>query len=934
MVTAGSTTELEDRIRRTAADLAEVQRLADVGSLEWDAGRNTMRWSEQMFVLLGLTPQEHTPSYERLLACVHPNERESFLTWVDAVQESRRISELHTRIVRSDGTTRIACVRASVDHAPDGTASRVVATFQDVTERMHAEQRFQRLLEAAPDALFVVSRDGTILVANSQAERLFGYAQQDLLGHSIEMLIPGRFAAHDRLRGGFFSQPSARPMGAKRELYGQRKDGTEVPVEISLSPMSTADGTVAICALRDITERRESEAALRHAKAEAEAAGRAKSEFLATMSHEIRTPMNGVVGAIGLLADSTLTSHQRELVAMAESSAKALLAVVNDILDFSKIDADQLVLEHIAFDLLATVEEVGAMFATRADQKGLEIVLRYVPGTRRRFLGDAGRIRQVLTNLVSNAIKFSERGQVMVTVREEPGPCEPSTTRLRITVEDSGIGIEADAIERIFERFSQAETSTTRRFGGTGLGLAICRRLVELMGGTIGVRSDVGAGSTFWFTLPLALAQGVSLDAPSLPESLTGARVLVVDDNVASRRMLQELLLSWHLRGQAVASSDEARAVLKAASAEGDPFHFALVDHSIPGIDDLGTGEPARSTSGHDRLCRIALLSPNARDPERLVRDGRCDGWLVKPVRPSALFDQLVGTRVMQGASAPAERERDRPRFTGHVLVVDDNDTNRRVAELTIRGMGCTVELATSGAEAIARVTGGPYDVVFMDCEMPDMDGFETTREIRRLRTRSTRHARLPIVAMTARALSGDREQCLAAGMDDYVSKPIQISALVSVLRRYLSAAPPDNTPAVTAAVILDLSRLEQLRMMTGGSDPAVLTGVLEAFLRDGVRHVADMQRAVTQGDMAALRRSGHALKGAGLNVGALSVADLSLRIETAREPDAATLVPTLLPQLQMELQRASLAIEQHLTQVLTLGSDRSAGSGVFSPGL
>ena len=631
----------EDRDRRCRAELAETQKLAEVASLEWDARDQVMRWSEQMFALLGLAPEECRPSFEHLLASMHPNERPSFLTWVSALRGSGETRELNTRLIRPDGTTRVVRVRAHRDLEHDGTLRRIVATLQDITERMHAEQRFQRLLEAAPDALLVVGGDGTIVIANSQAERLFGYDQAELLGRTIDLLVPARFGAHSHLRAGFFASPATRPMGTKRELWGLRKDGTEVPVEISLSPMGTAEGTLAICAVRDVTARHEIEAELRRARSEAEAANRAKSEFLATMSHEIRTPMNGVIGAIDLLGDDALTPHQRELVSMAESSAKALLTVINDILDFSKIEADKMVLECAPFDLRSTMEEVGDVCAARADQKGLEFILRYVPGTRHRFLGDGGRLRQVVTNLVGNAVKFCERGQVILTISEDAHPDVAATAMLRVTVEDSGIGIPAEAAGRLFERFAQADTSTTRRFGGTGLGLAICKRLVELMGGSIGVTSVVGEGSTFWFTVPLGLDSAVAPDAPLMPASLADARVLVVDDNAAGRRVLEELLASWHLRSHAVASAVEARAALEAASAVGDPFHMGLMDHSLPGIDLLGPSTASSVTTASRTLQRIALLSRGAsRTAPGHPSPAGCGRWSGDPDRSTAALQR------------------------------------------------------------------------------------------------------------------------------------------------------------------------------------------------------------------------------------------------------------------------------------------------------
>jgi CheY-like chemotaxis protein/HPt (histidine-containing phosphotransfer) domain-containing protein len=654
---------------------------------------------------------------------------------------------------------------------------------------------------------------------------------------------------------------------------------------------------------RQLAELRE---ALAEARAQAEAASRVRSEFLSNVSHEVRTPMNGVIGMTTLLLDTDLDSRQREYANVIRASADALLVVINDLLDYSKIEAGKLELERIEMDLRAHVEEVATTQAAAAAAKKLELVVDVAADLPARVLGDPGRIRQALANLVSNAIKFTAAGEVSIHVTRERGPVDDL---VRFSVRDTGIGLSPAQQAKLFRPFAQADASTARQYGGTGLGLSIVKRLAELMSGEAGVRSGLGVGSTFWFTARLApCAREAAEDAPP-PAPADGRRVLVVDDNDTNRRVIGELLAGADYEIETAPSAIEALTALQRAAETGQPFHAVLTDHRMPGIDGIELARRIRALPeiGETRL--VLYSSIDDKSSRKELRALGFAGHLSKPMRRKELlatmervlshaaleFTQRVRAIVTRDVIVEEHQRRGRT-----VLLVEDNATNRRVAELFLERAGCDVVLAANGREALEALRERPVDLVLMDVQMPVMDGLEATR---RIRAEIPGGARVPVVGLTANALKEQLDVCRAAGMDEVIAKPIERERLEAALERYAPAVgartgrhvirPPAERPGVdgTSAHGGEVS-IERFREVTMG-DAALARGLVLTFEQSAGEACAGVEAGLDRGDYALARRAAHTLVGASANMGAVRLEAVAAAMErAAHHMDAVALRP------------------------------------------
>ncbi|MBF6571622.1 MAG: PAS domain S-box protein [Candidatus Binataceae bacterium] len=765
--------------------------------------------------LLGYAP--HDMINRSALEFLHPEDIPMVLEKIRyATENPAPPTEAYFRMRHKNGAWRIFHGRCSLLPG-EPTPPRLVVNSRDVTDSKKLERRVLELLDSAPDAMVVVDPSGTIDLVNSQTERQFGYARQDLIGKPFEYLIPERLRQkHAGLRASYLAQPTSRPMGAGLELYGLHQQGTEFPVEISLSRVGDGAEMEVVAAIRDIGARKEAERELIAHRNAALAGTRAKSEFLHVMSHELRTPLNVLLGMAELLGDTELTAEQREWIGLIDSNGKALLDLINSVLDLAKIESGQLWLENLPFNLNDELEKVISRLRASAHGKGLELAVSVAPGLPSGLVGDPLRLRQILTNLISNAVKFTHQGEIVVNV-ERPSAQElarapvasalkgselarPTTAgdpivAFHFSVSDTGIGIPADKLGTIFSSFTQGDSSTTRRYGGSGLGLAIVKHLVELLGGNAWVESKLKQGSTFHFTANFTPSTvPVQHPAPEDPD-LTGLEVLVVDDTVANRLILKEILTALGARVREVDNGASALEEIRSAARKGNPYQLILLDHHMPEMDGLQvaqalTIEPP-ALAKDPIILMLSSLDPTP-SPDELGKLGinRC---LVKPLMRA----ELIGTiATLIAATAAAQHGDQTPARHLRILLAEDSIDNRFLIKTFLAKTPYILDEASDGQEALDKFTASRYDLILMDREMPVMNGDAATRAIRQWES-DHKQGRTPIIALTAAAFAEDVRQSLEAGCDYHLTKPLKKSVLLSTINEVLSkSCTPEAAPS------------------------------------------------------------------------------------------------------------------------------------------
>jgi two-component system, sensor histidine kinase and response regulator len=640
-----------------------------------------------------------------------------------------------------------------------------------------SQQLLRRVIDGSGDGILVSDSNGAVRICNPAAVSLLGLSPEKIVGRPLASLFPDVSTAVDSASSAHIEV-----------TIGRR--GEDVQIECTLSRMDHAGSAMTICVMRDISIRKKTEAAHAAAAENAMRANRAKSEFLAMMSHEIRTPMNGVLGLSGLLLDTPLDDVQRDYVKLIIESGDALMTVINDVLDLSKIEAERLDLESADFDVAEVVDSVLQLLSTKASAKGIELCASIEFDVPRKLRGDSSRLRQVLHNLVGNAVKFTERGGCSVAVSLDR--MDKDGVVARFAVADTGVGIDSRDVPRLFENFSQVDASITRRYGGTGLGLSISKRLVGLMNGEIGVESVPHLGSTFWFTLPLGFAEACFVDDRiDAIELLRGRRALVVDDNAVNRTVLVRQLASFGMVPRAAQDAEAALATLAEDLSQHAPIEVAIIDHMMPGVDGVELAQRIRDNSANAGIKLILCSSAGLITSSHKATELGFDALMHKPVRQAALLEQLTALwRGRAGRIGSARAEPETPAVHGQkvmrVLIVEDSDINQKVARALAEKAGYRCEVAANGIEALAAVRERPYDV-----QMPEMDGYTATRRVRAL---AGLIARTPVIGMTANAMKGDREKCLEAGMDDYIAKPINTKEFIQKLEYWTAVSKAART--------------------------------------------------------------------------------------------------------------------------------------------
>jgi len=885
---------LEEKLRDASHSLLIAQTNAGIATFDLNFRKNKFFATDNYRALLALPPGTPLDDFDALLAQVHSDDRGKLRRDADEISPEGSFYRCEYRVVQDDGSARWVGEKATVQHDSSGRVTRIFGAIVDITDLKRTEAvldltkgRLERAVRGTQDGLWEVDWNSDAIWYGPRFEAMLGYELGELgskrsvfdtLVHPEDLEVRREVMAnHVRHNTPYDVEFRFRHKAGHYEWVRSRgqaeRDAAGNPIWVA--------GSIHI-----ITDRKLAEQATLDAKLSAEAASRAKSSFLANVSHEIRTPMNGVIGMSDILAETPLDETQREYLAIIRSSAAALLSLINDVLDLSKIEADRLELEEVEFNVRDFIYQTVGATAFQAAAKGLELVVDCAAAVPFVISGDPGRLRQIILNLIGNAIKFTHEGHVALHISSSV--TEDGKIAMQIEVADTGIGIPADRLDRLFQSFSQVDSSTTRHYGGSGLGLSIVKRLAELMGGTVRVDSEVGRGSRFFATVNV---KGVPCEILTDPLG-AGRRILLVDDLAASRESIVTKLNMFLYTVVAVGSVDEALAIL----AQDRAFDVVLADELMPKRGGLELLAAMRIDA---QLAKIPfmLMSLFSVDEPRDESALKPDAIAMKPMRGMPLATLLSNTiaglapRAIGGA-AIVRHARSGATFPGKkVLLVEDNPVNQRVAKRILSKLGVEVTIASNGAEALERVGAASFDAVLMDCQMPVMDGFTASRRIREGEALRADRRRLPIIALTANVMSEDRENCIAAGMDAHLGKPIDPEVLAGYLERYLSPAPAG--PAVD---------LPALHALTEG-DVEFERELIATFISSGDKNLAEILTALNEGDYETIGRRAHALKSASANIHALHLSKAAAKLESAVRDRAVAQIEPLVRQLTDNLQ-------------------------------
>jgi len=817
--------------------------------------------------------------------------------------------------------------------------SFIAALCERETSLSETRDELLSITNSTPNAIIMMDSAGLITFWNPAAERIFGYSVGEVLGKNLhKLLVPQEYHdAHQAAMPQFIQSGQGNAIGETVELRAIRKDRHEMTVSISLSSVCLQGVWHAVGILRDISDIKQHQLDLIEARNTAEAANIAKSEFLASMSHEIRTPMNGVIGMTGLLLETQLDDEQRRYAEIVRTSGESLLALINDILDFSKIEANKLDLEILDFDLSYLLDDFTSTLAIRAEEKGLELLCAPDLDVPTLLRGDPGRLRQILTNLTGNAIKFTQAGEVVVRV--SLAEKNENDFLLRFSVRDTGIGIPADKIHQLFHKFSQVDASTTRKYGGTGLGLAISKQLAELMGGETGVNSEEGKGSEFWFTVRLG-KQAKESPHENIPlADLQSVRVLIVDDNATNCEIQTRRFAFWGMRPAEAQNGPEALQRLYDALHENDPFAIAVIDMQMPGMDGETLGRTIKADKRLADIQMVMLTSLGTRGDARHFQEIGFAAYATKPIQHQELktvlslvladpargqtFQSIVTRHTARETKNPfPDYTAQFPGYTARILLAEDNITNQHVALGILKQLGLRADAVANGAEVLKALELLPYDLVLMDVQMPEMDGLEATGHIRN-RQSAVRNHDIPIIAMTANALQGDREICLQAGMNDYVSKPVSPQVLAKALKKWL----PQETLTTTAQLSVTsdqsssvVSQDSELPVFDRAGmlerlmdDEELLQVVVDGFLGDIPVQIEALKGYIGNGDVAATERQAHNIKGASANVGGETLRAVACEMEKAAKAGDMAAVKTQIVELEAQFEQLKKAMTKEL---------------------